>query len=317
MQTEQFVAAQRHSKRIFIYKNLLFYTIILIGLAFITILALPYIKKLKLPSKNVAKSLLTRMQTTSLMLSPKIVSYKDGKKVYVIEATETSQDYNNNYLLHLKNIKAHFVVAKNETLFIISSHGDFSIKDKKLYLPDAIKLQFQQPSGITNMLLPNAFIDIKANKLTSKGKIELDNKDIKLLAHGLTASYNATNLLFTDKVLMHLKANNIIITANNLQVNRTKQQLLWYDKVELHKDDDILKADKLIATYNKSTQKTLYGALKAIKAYGHIYMQQNGDVALACEMSLDVKSNKINLHKCPATGQTTFFFSEKTIHKFK
>lgn len=312
---KQHIQAQKHSRRVFVYKLILLYLSILTILLFIAITFYPYIKKIKISTKAITQSLLGRMENTSLMITPKIVNYKDGKEVYVIEADETSQDYEHSCLLHLKNIRARFAMSDNTTLLLQSSKADFYTKDKILNLPEQINMKIIDARKITNMKLPNAYVYIKENKLISNGPIKLENNNMKLEANGLTVIQKGNNLQFKKGVFVNLKQNNINVKSDQFEIKREQRQLLWHHNVEVHRGEDILKSDQLIANYSIKPNANYYESLDNIKAFGHVYMKQNGDVALACEMYFDKKTNKSILKKCEDQNQTTLFFSNKSGHK--
>lgn len=312
---KQHIQAQKHSHRVFVYKLILLYLSILTILLFIAITFYPYIKKMKIQTKDITKSLLGRMENTSLMITPKIVNYKNGKEVYVIEADETSQDYEHSYLLHLKKIRARFAISETSTLSLQSSKGDFYTKDKILNLPDNISMKIVDGEKTTNIKLSNAYIYIKDNKLVSNGIMQLENDNMKLQANKLTITQKGDNLLFSKGVFLSLKQNNTNVTSDQFEIKREQQQLLWHHNVEVHRGEDILKSDQLIANYSKKPNVNYYESLDNIRAYGNVYMKQNGDVALACEMYFNKKTNKSILKKCADKNQTTIFFSDKAGHK--
>lgn len=305
---KQHKKAQTHSRRIFIYKLILLYAALLTLIMFIFSTIYPYIKKLQTPN-NIKKTLLNRMEKASLMVSPKIVSYKNGKELYSIKASETTQDYKNSDLLHLKNIDAKFTISDKAILYLKSDNGNFYTKNKYLLIPGQIKLKLVNDGKKTNMLLPNAQIYITENKLISKGKISLDNDKINLIANGLIITQRGNNILFTDKVFTYLKQTNenINIMAEQLEIKRLSQELLWHDKVVVHKGADLLKSNKLTATYSKN----LHNYLKNIKATGNVYLKQKGEEALACEMYYDAQTDISTLKKCPNKPQTTIFFEDE------
>ena len=201
-------------------------------------------------------------------------------------------------------------------------HGQLpSPASKKVvsYLPDTTYLnenmKIIDARKITNMKLPNAYVYIKENKLISNGPIKLENNNMKLEANGLTVIQKGNNLQFKKGVFVNFKQNNINVKSDQFEIKREQRQLLWHHNVEVHRGEDILKSDQLIANYSIKPNANYYESLDNIKAFGHVYMKQNGDVALACEMYFDKKTNKSILKKCEDQNQTTLFFSNKSGHK--
>lgn len=307
--------AKKHSRRIFIYKVMLISMALLILLSFIFITIYPYIKKIQIKPNQLKSTLLNRMEKASLMLTPKIIGYKNGKELYSIKADETKQDYKNNDLLHLKNINAKFVLSDTFTLYLQTKNGDFYTKDKYLNIANLLKIKIINKDKIAYLNLPNAQIYIKQNKLTSKGQIKLTNNNFWLKANGLIITNRGDNILFTKKVFAHLKQKNQIVTvkAEQMEINTVQRQLIWHNNVVVHKDNDILKSDKLLVCYSKAKHKDLYSSLEKILATGNVYIKQNGQIAKAEKLNFDTKTNSYNLEKAGNNQQPVIFLGNEKL----